>query len=136
MTHPDNTPPNPPNLPRPQHNPQQPSPDPAPPGAYPYPPHVVNVSVNAATGPPKNPGTATLLAALFGPLGMLYATIPGAIVMFCANLVILVLGVVTFGVGLFLGVFTWIGGMIWAYAAAKGHNERLAAAHPPYPHPY
>ncbi|RAV04337.1 hypothetical protein DQP56_00525 [Mycolicibacter senuensis] len=66
----------------------------------------------------KNPGIAALLAGLFGPLGMLYATVPGALVMIGVNLVILVIGFLTFGAGFFLWIFSWLGGIIWAYIAA------------------
>jgi type IV secretory pathway VirB2 component (pilin) len=107
------------------------------PGApgYPYAPSPAGrVTAYAASGaaPAKNPGLAALLAAVLGPLGMLYATIPGAVAMFCINLVVLVLGVLTFGVGLFLGFFTWIAGIVWAYMAADQYNKRLAL--PPITH--
>lgn len=109
------------------HEPQYPS------QSYMYPPQqVVNVSVS----PAKNPGTAALLAGLFGPLGMLYSTVPGALVMFCVNLLILVFGVLTFGAGLFLGIFSWIGGIIWAYQAANQESRPVASAQWHYPPQY
>jgi len=104
---------------------------PSAPAAYSYPPQqAAHVS---AVGT-KSPWLAALLAGLFGPLGMLYATVPGALVMFCANLVIVILGVLTLGLGLLLGFFTWVGGIIWAYSAANDHNQRITAAQAPWPY--
>jgi hypothetical protein len=101
-------------------------------GGYPYPPPVV---FYGAAAPIKNPGLAALLAGLFGPLGMLYATVPGALVMFGLNLVVLFLGFLTCGLGLFLGIFTWVGGIIWAYVAAEQDNEKLRYRQTYYPPP-
>jgi hypothetical protein len=69
----------------------------------------------------KSLGIAILLTALFGPLGMFYSTIPGAITMLIVSLVI---GLVTFGFGLFL---TWPVCVIWGAMAAKAYNEKLLA---------
>lgn len=144
-------PPRYPNRPQQQHYPPQPHwqqhyPQYA--STYHYPPqpqHVVNVAMQTGTTPLKDPGIAALLAAL-GPLGMLYSTIPGAAVMLCANIVVCFIAALTFGLGWFLLVFPWIGGMVWAYIAANQHNARIsspypyprppAAPYPPYPRPY
>lgn len=126
MTHPDEHPRYHP-LPPPQA--AQDAPPSAP--AYSYPPQQV---VHVLAVPAKSPGLAALLAGLFGPLGMLYVTVPGALVMFCANLVIMVLGVLTLGLGLLLGFFTWVGGIIWAYTEANNHNQRITAAQAPWPY--
>jgi len=67
----------------------------------------------------KSPGLAALLGCLFGPLGLLYSTGTGAIVMFVVNLV----GFVTV-IGLFI---TWPICGLWGYLAAKKHNEKLLA---------
>lgn len=69
----------------------------------------------------KSVGLAAGLGFLLGPLGMLYSTVVGAIVMFFVNLVI---GLLTFWLGCFL---TWPVCAIWAAVAAKQHNARLAA---------
>jgi hypothetical protein len=69
----------------------------------------------------KNVGLAILLAFLFGPLGMLYATITGGIVMFFVNIVVAVL---TLGLGLFITIPL---GILWAGLAASSHNKRLQA---------
>lgn len=69
--------------------------------------------------PPKSVGLAIILSFLFGPLGMLYVTVNGAVVMFLVNLVI---GLMTFGFGLFL---TWPICVVWAVVAANSHNAQL-----------
>ena len=67
----------------------------------------------------KNAGLAILLAVLFGPLGLLYSTVIGAIVMFIVNIIA---GVFTLGFGLLL---TWPICGVWAYVAVKSHNNKL-----------
>lgn len=67
----------------------------------------------------KSPGIAILLTILFGPIGMFYSTIPGAIIM-C--LVSLVVGVLTLGVGL---VLIWPICILWAALAARAYNKRI-----------
>ncbi len=67
----------------------------------------------------KNAGLAAGLGFFFGPLGMLYATVKGAIIMFLVNIVI---AIFTLGIGL---LFTFPICAIWAYMAAKKYNERL-----------
>lgn len=68
----------------------------------------------------KNPGTAALLGCLFGPIGLLYSTVKGAIVMFIVNALV---GVLTVGLGL---LFTWPVCGIWGYMAAKRYNEGIS----------
>ena len=67
----------------------------------------------------KNVGVAILLTVLFGPLGMLYSTVSGAVIMCIAFLVI---GVGTLGFGL---LFLWPICIIWAAVAASSYNQRL-----------
>jgi hypothetical protein len=64
-------------------------------------------------GPPKSVAAAFFLAFLFGPLGMLYSTPIGALVMF---LVYIVVGIATAGVGLMVA---WPVCMVWACKAAS-----------------
>lgn len=71
-------------------------------------------------GERKSLGAALVLSFLFGPLGMLYATVTGALVMFAINVVLLF---VTLGIGWLL---TWPICMIWAASAVSSHNGRLA----------
>jgi hypothetical protein len=64
---------------------------------------------------------AVLLALFFGPLGMLYATVVGALVMFVVNIFVAIL---TLGLGLFVTIPL---GALWAGIAASNHNNRLGA---------
>lgn len=92
----------------------------------PYPPAPsVHVTMYGGGQPTKNPGLAALLAGLFGPLGMLYATVAGALVMMGVNLFIFVIGFVTAGLAWVLWLFSWVGGIIWAYLQADAHNKKL-----------
>lgn len=70
---------------------------------------------------PKSVGIAILLTILFGPLGMLYSTIGGAIIMAVISVVV---GLPTFGIGL---IFTWPICVIWAVVATKSYNKKLLA---------
>ena len=75
----------------------------------------------------KNVGVAIILTIIFGPLGMFYSTIPGALIMIAVNLVILVLGVFTVGIGYILFFLTWPVSIIWAAVAANSYNQKLIA---------
>ncbi len=77
-----------------------------------------NITVVRST---KSPGIAILLTILFGPIGMFYSTIPGAIIM---SLLTLVVGIATAGIGFLL---TWPICVIWAAVAASRYNRRLLA---------
>jgi len=63
---------------------------------------------------------AVALAFFFGPLGLLYSSITGAVVMFFVN--------VFAAFTLVLVFFTWPACAIWAYFAAKSYNEKLLAS--------
>ncbi len=65
---------------------------------------------------PKSGKTAVLLAALFGPLGLFYASRVGGIFM---TFVCVVVGIATVGVGL---LFAWPVCILWAYVAAVSHS--------------
>jgi hypothetical protein len=80
-------------------------------------------------GPPKSPALAALLGFFFGPLGLLYSTVSGAVIMFLVSLVV---GVVTFGFGLFL---LWPVSAIVGYQAAQSTNHRYAMAAGGYRYP-
>lgn len=85
-------------------------------------PTVVQQTTVIQMGSRKSVGGAVALAFFLGPLGMLYATVPGACVMFVVNLV-MVFG--TAGIGLLLTVPL---GMLWAGSAASSHNKELGVA--------
>lgn len=67
----------------------------------------------------KSIGLSLLLTILFGPLGLLYTTVSGAIIMFVVSLIIFI---ITFGFGVF---FTWPICMIWGVLAAKNYNSKI-----------
>lgn len=69
----------------------------------------------------KSMGISIILTFLFGPLGMLYSTIPGAIIMAILSVII---GVLTFGFGFLL---TWPICIIWGAVATSSYNKRLLA---------
>jgi hypothetical protein len=73
-------------------------------------------------GASKSVAVAIILAFFFGPLGMLYATVAGFLVMFLIN----VLGLCTGSIFFVLPV-TWVLGIIWAAIAAAQWNSRLTA---------
>ena len=85
--------------------------------------HVQQVQVNqvAVAAKPKSVGVAVLLAFLFGPLGMLYSTVAGALVLFAVNLLLMI---PTAGI---IFLLTWPAGMIWAAAAAGKANDAAIA---------
>jgi hypothetical protein len=70
-------------------------------------------------GAPKSVGISILLTVLFGPLGMLYSTVPGGVIMMVVSLIV---AVVTFAVGLFV---TWPICVVWGAMAASAHNKKL-----------
>ena len=69
--------------------------------------------------PTKSAGLAIILAVIFGPLGLLYSTVTGAIVMFLVNIVV---ALVTVGFGLIL---TWPICGVWAAVAVNAYNKKL-----------
>jgi|GEM_PF-2824207 len=71
--------------------------------------------------PPQSVVTALVLTFFFGPLGMLYSTVLGAVVMIVAALVI---GPLTLGIGLFL---IWPLSMVWGAMAAANANKKATA---------
>jgi uncharacterized paraquat-inducible protein A len=71
-------------------------------------------------GNEKSVGVAMLLAFFFGPLGMFYSTVNGALIMMLVSFFAMI---ATFGLGIFI---TWPICVIWAASAASEHNRRLA----------
>lgn len=67
----------------------------------------------------KSTGLALALSFLFGPLGMLYATVAGGIVMFVINIPVVLF---TGGMGLLLTIPL---GMVWSASAVSGYNKQL-----------
>lgn len=67
----------------------------------------------------KSAGVAIILTVLFGPLGMLYSTIGGGIIMMVVSLLV---AIPTAGFGL---IITWPICIIWAAVAASSYNKKL-----------
>lgn len=94
-------------------------------GAIPPPPAPPSHAHVPQAAPPPRPivetksvALAAVLGFMFGPVGMLYSTVAGAVVMF---LVASFVGFVTLGYGLFL---VWPACAVWAAVAASGRNKR------------
>jgi hypothetical protein len=68
---------------------------------------------------PKSLALAILLATLFGPFGLFYATPSGAMLML---VVAIGLAMFTFGLGFFL---VWPVCMVWAARAVAVHNRKV-----------
>jgi len=76
------------------------------------------VVVTTAT---KSMGVSIILTLLFGPLGMFYSTVLGAIIM---SVISLIVGLLTFGLGLLL---TWPICIVWGALATSTYNKNLVA---------
>ena len=74
---------------------------------------------------PKSVGLAVILTILFGPLGMLYSTVIGGVIMFVAAVF---LAVITFFVGGLGALLTWPVCIIWGALAASSYNKNLTAS--------
>jgi hypothetical protein len=68
---------------------------------------------------PKSLRLAILLATLFGPFGLFYATVSGAMIMLIAAIA---LAMFTFGIGVFL---VWPVSVVWAVRAVSVHNRKV-----------
>ena len=70
----------------------------------------------------KSTMVAVILSLFFGPLGMLYSTVLGGIIMLIISIVV---GLFTLGFGL---IFTWPICVIWAALAADRQNKKALAS--------
>jgi hypothetical protein len=68
---------------------------------------------------PKNVGIAVILTFFFGPLGMFYSTVTGAVVMLVISIVVVLF---TAGLGL---IITHPICIIWGAVAANTYNKQL-----------
>lgn len=84
------------------------------------PPPVVQQTVIMMGQNTKSAALAFILALIFGPFGLLYATISGGITMLVIDLFV---AVFTFGVGLF---FTNVICAVWALSAVNSHNKKMS----------
>jgi hypothetical protein len=67
---------------------------------------------------PKSVGVAFLLSFLFGPLGLLYASVAGGLIMFFAAIIMF------FVVPVIGPLLVWVGCIIWAVVAANNANQK------------
>ncbi len=72
-----------------------------------------------AVGKEKSMVVALILTFLFGPLGLLYATVPGALILLVLTIVI---GFFTLGIGFIVG---WLASMIWAVISVNSNNSKI-----------
>ena len=70
-------------------------------------------------GKQKSVAVAFILAFFFGPLGLLYASVAGGIIMMVLGVII---GIFTLGIGL---IVAWVASIIWAVVAANMANKKL-----------
>lgn len=70
-------------------------------------------------GKAKSVGTAFLLAFLFGPLGLLYASGIGGLVMIILSIILFV------ALPIIGPILCWIVSMVWAVVAAKNANDAM-----------
>lgn len=82
--------------------------------------HNTTIIMSQPGAPQKSMGVAILLAIAFGPIGLLYASVTGGVIMFVVSIIVLPLT-------LFLGIFlTWPACVIWAAIAVNKHREQQA----------
>lgn len=88
-----------------------------------YASHGSTTIVNLA--PPKSVGVAFVLTFFFGPFGMLYSTIPGALIMLGVSFIGgLFVGILTLGLAwLVWGPAMWLTSIVWGCAAAGSQQS-------------
>jgi hypothetical protein len=70
-------------------------------------------------------GVSIILTFLFGPLGMLYSTVPGGLIMMGVNLLVVFIAFCTLGFGAVLFLVTWPICIIWGAMATDSYNSKL-----------
>ena len=75
---------------------------------------------------PKSLGLALILTLVLGPIGLLYATVSGGIIMIVVDTIFAVIGLLTLGFSLFVTIpIINLICMIWAYVKVKKYNQDL-----------
>ena len=82
-------------------------------------PYQGNQQTFVSFGNQKSMLVAFLLAFFFGPLGLLYSSVAGGIVLILIGIPV---GIFTLGFGL---IFVWIASIIWALIATSGSNNEM-----------
>lgn len=78
--------------------------------------------VNKTVSVGKSVGASLVLTFLFGPLGMFYSTVMGAVIMLVLYIVI---GLLTLGLGL---IVLHPIAMIWGAVAVSNENKKIASS--------
>lgn len=68
---------------------------------------------------------AIILTFFFGPFGLLYASVPGGILMMVVAFFCLIFMVANVAVGALLGFLGWIASIIWSVLAVQSSNRML-----------
>lgn len=75
---------------------------------------------------PKSLGIGLILTFFFGPIGLFYATISGAVIMLIIDAIFAVIGFITAGISLVVTApLVNLVCMIWAYLKIKSYNRDL-----------
>lgn len=82
----------------------------------------INISVQA---PAKSLALAIILAIFFGPLGLLYASVSGGLIMLLVDLGLVVASVLTLGMASPLLLLSEIVTIIWAVFAVQGRDKAV-----------
>ncbi|MFZ1704887.1 MAG: DUF4339 domain-containing protein [Saprospiraceae bacterium] len=69
----------------------------------------------------KSLGLAVVLSLIFGPLGLLYSSVTGGVIMFFVSIFI---GLITLGFGI---VISWLVCVVWSVVAVNNHNEKISS---------
>ena len=78
------------------------------------------------TRSPKRLGIGLILTFFFGPIGLFYATISGAIIMLIIDAIFAVIGFLTFGYSLVITApLVNVVCMVWAYLKINSYNKAL-----------
>lgn len=77
---------------------------------------------------PKSLGIGLILTFFLGPIGLFYATISGAIIMFIIDAIFAVIGFFTLGYSLIITApLVNLVCMVWAYVKINSYNKALMA---------
>lgn len=79
----------------------------------------MNHSTTVVVTPTKSMGISIILTIILGPLGMLYSTILGGVIM---SILFVVIGIVTLGFGL---IVLWPICVIWGALATNAYNQKI-----------
>lgn len=75
---------------------------------------------------PKSLGIGLILTFFFGPIGLFYATISGAIIMLIIDAIFAVIGFLTLGYSLIVTApLVNLACMVWAYVKINSYNKAL-----------